>query len=417
MAGRCWLPVLTAFFLCAGNSLADVDQNWLTSIIEGIKNEYELGDSYSLAANVPLNQNPNSLQQIFQDDPADRVKQAVSGGRVYRGRRVVASAQPGALSRVLDNIEPFIKSSQGSFLVIYSEESPCGPTCTTNANQDGITAKINNVAQNWRGYAFVFSKVVRVPAADTSQLSKSFKQLGITKLGLDNIFRCYGDDPFQCTSCSSDGDVTPACVANNAPSNQEQEADEDISSVPAAGADMGEGFEMGTSVGEGLNTGIGTGSRRGEGKRGRLSRCKGPGSRKGGCKGGKGSKVRGQCKRKGSCKRKGGIKQRKGGKVRGQCKRKGSCKRKGGIKQRKGGKVRGQYKRGRGCKRKGGGRRGKGGKVKKRGKKRGRRKGRRSGKGRRGRRNKGQRGGKCRRRTKSRKGKGRSRRRGRGRKS
>lgn len=38
MAGQCLVGLVLAFFLSAGRSLADVDQNWLTGIVEGIKN-------------------------------------------------------------------------------------------------------------------------------------------------------------------------------------------------------------------------------------------------------------------------------------------------------------------------------------------------------------------------------------------
>ncbi|KAI3353566.1 hypothetical protein L3Q82_020086, partial [Scortum barcoo] len=84
MAGPCWMAVVVAFFLSAQDSLAAVDQNWLTSITEGIKNQYALGDTFSLAVNVPEGQDPNDLQQVFQDDPADKVKQTVSEGQVYQ---------------------------------------------------------------------------------------------------------------------------------------------------------------------------------------------------------------------------------------------------------------------------------------------------------------------------------------------
>ncbi|KAM7394756.1 hypothetical protein PAMP_021542 [Pampus punctatissimus] len=39
MAGLHWMAVALAFFLSTGNSLAVVDQSWLTSIVEGIKNQ------------------------------------------------------------------------------------------------------------------------------------------------------------------------------------------------------------------------------------------------------------------------------------------------------------------------------------------------------------------------------------------
>ncbi|XP_035516937.1 uncharacterized protein LOC118327622 [Morone saxatilis] len=345
MAGLCWMALVLAFFLSAGNSSAAVDQNWLASIIEGIKNQYALGDTFSLAVNVPQNQDPSNLQEVFKDDPADQVKQTVSGGQVYQGARVVAAAQSGALSHVLEKIQPFIKSSEGNVLVIYSEESPCGPTCT---NQDGIAGKINDVTQNWSGFAFAFSKVADV--SDASQQAESFKQLEISKLGLDNIFRCYKPgDSFQCTSCSSGGDVAPSCVANN----EEQGASEGTGGNVGeeTGASVGE--ETGASVGEEIPAGIGGGA---QGREGGLSKCRGRDKR--------------------GCKRRG----RKGGKVRRQCKRRGGCKGKRNGKRGKGSKVRKGRKPRRGRK---GGKRGKrrgGRKGGKRGKRRGGRKGSKKGK-------------------------------------
>ncbi|KAL7404615.1 hypothetical protein ABVT39_017169 [Epinephelus coioides] len=143
MAGLCWTAVVLALLLSTGRSSAAVDQNWLTSVIEGIKNEYDLGDTFSLAVNIPQDQDINNLQQVFQGDPADTVKQTVSKGEVYQGTRVLAATGSKALSRVLENMQPLINSSQGNFLVIYSEESP-------SANEDNITGKINDVIQNWK---------------------------------------------------------------------------------------------------------------------------------------------------------------------------------------------------------------------------------------------------------------------------
>ncbi|XP_042247462.1 uncharacterized protein LOC121883116 isoform X2 [Thunnus maccoyii] len=171
MAGLHWVAVVLVFFLSTGNSLAAVDKSWLTSIVKGIKNEYALGDTFSLAVNVPQNQDPTNLQEVFQDDPADKVKQSVSQGQVYRGSRVVAAS--GAVLNVLENIQPLITSSQGNFLIVYSEESPCGLTCTSK-NEGTVADKINDVIKNWSGYAFVFSKVVDVAAKDTSQRAESF---------------------------------------------------------------------------------------------------------------------------------------------------------------------------------------------------------------------------------------------------
>ncbi|XP_039662836.1 uncharacterized protein LOC120562943 isoform X1 [Perca fluviatilis] len=359
MAGLCWLAVVLAFFM--SDSLTAMEQDRLASIIQGIKNEYDLGDTFSLAVNIPQDQDINDLQQVFQDDPADKVKQTVSEGQVYQGTRVVAAAQPEALSRVLGNLQPLFKRSKGHFLLIYSEESPCGPTCTTNENKDRITGKINEIIQNWGSYAFVFSKVHDVPGADTPQLAESFKQLGVSKLGLDKVFRCYKpDDSFQCTSCLSDGDVTPACVANDVQSNQEQGVGGEEGTVPSTGTDTGKekgegmredsntGEEMAEGTGEEIATGEGGGTTGGKekGKGGQVS--KGRGSGKVGNKPGK-VKCKAGGKRGKGCKvrRIGGGKRGKGGKVG----------RRGGGKRGKGGKVG----------RRGGGKRGKGGKVRRRG--------------------------------------------------
>ncbi|XP_070684141.1 uncharacterized protein [Pempheris klunzingeri] len=392
MAGLCWMAVAFAFFLSAGSGLAAVNQDWLASTVEGIKDEYALGDTFSLAVNVPQNQDPDSLQQVFQDDPADTVTQTVSGGQVYRGTRMVAAAQSGALSRVLENIQPLVTSSQGNFLIIYSKESPCGPTCT-KTNEADIPAGFNNVIQNWRGYAFVFTEVV-----NTSLISK---------LGLDNIFRCYkpGDDPFQCTSCSSGEGVTTSCVTNTGPANHEQDVDEEISTVPQdtfTGEEIAPGEGMGNEVATGMWEGMG-----GNEMDGRLSKCRGGGGLQQGCRntgGGvakKGRKQRGR--RKGG---RGGV-AKKGRKQRGR--RKG---RKGGV-AKKGRKERGRRKGGRGGVAKKGrkqrGRRkgGKGGVAKKGRKQRGRRKGGRGGVAKKGRKQKGRRKGrKGRKRKGKRRGKG-----------
>ncbi|XP_065327261.1 uncharacterized protein LOC134628403 isoform X2 [Pelmatolapia mariae] len=73
MAGLCWLVMVPAFFLSPPNILAAVNQDWLTNIVAAVKNKYELGDSFSVALNIPQNQDPNSLQEVLQNDPADRM--------------------------------------------------------------------------------------------------------------------------------------------------------------------------------------------------------------------------------------------------------------------------------------------------------------------------------------------------------
>nr|XP_040025076.1 uncharacterized protein LOC120812994 isoform X2 [Gasterosteus aculeatus aculeatus] len=190
MAGLRWVVVALTFVLSAGGGSAAVDQNWLTSIIDGIKKEYALRGAFSLAVSVQQDQDVNDLQQIFQDDPADRVTEGVSGGDVYRGARVVAAGRSAALSRVLDDVQTLASSSRGGFLVIYSDRSPCDP-----ADPSGLAGKVD-VVRRWSGYAFVFSEADR--AAGSLQCP------AVSKLGLDNIFRCYepAGDALRCDSCA-----------------------------------------------------------------------------------------------------------------------------------------------------------------------------------------------------------------------
>ncbi|XP_013769813.1 cell wall protein IFF6-like isoform X3 [Pundamilia nyererei] len=375
MAGLCWLVMVPAFFLSPPNILAAVNQDWLTNIVAAVKNKYELGDSFSMALNIPQNQDPSSLQEVLQNDPADSVTGAISQDQVYKGTRVVAATQSQALSHVLHNIQPFINSSEGNVLVIYSENSPI-------SNDEGITLNISDIINNWSGYAFVFSNVADVPASDTSQLTQSFKNLEITKLGLNNIYRCYapGDDAFQCTRCSSGGDVTPTCVANPALSSQEQGTDVE---TPKPGLDTGLGNDIGNDIGTGIGTGIGTdigtdidsgippGS--GRGKEGQMSKCKG--NQRGSFKRRGGSKLRGggRCKKRSKLRRRGPG--RKGSKLgRGGRSKKGSKFRQRGP-GRKGSKL------GRGGRRRNGSKQGrKQGKGRRGSKRNGRNKSRRGGK-------------------------------------
>lgn len=310
-----WKTTLLVFFLSSGNTWAAVNQTWLTSVTQAIKNEYAPGDTFSLVVNIPENQDPNDLQPIFQDDPADKVKESVSQGQVYQGTRVVAA---GNLSSVFDNIQPLTQSSQGNVLVIYSEQSPCGPQCSST-NQDGITAKINDVIQNWSSYAFVFSKALDISAADIPQVAESFKNLEISQLGLENVFRCYKPDdaPFQCTSCYVDGNVEPSCVANEALSNPETNGNDvtntdqplqtDTGKNPAAGAVIARGSKVreGRKQRKGKN-----GVRQSKAKRGRKGK-----SRKGKKGKGRGKGRKGKNKKSGKGKR--GGKHKKRGKSRG----------------------------------------------------------------------------------------------------
>ncbi|KAM4594100.1 uncharacterized protein V3H82_026224 [Fundulus diaphanus] len=391
MAVLRWVVLVLAFFLSPQSSLAAVDENWLKDIVLHIRNEYELGDTYSLAVNVPVNQDPDSLTEVLQDDRADSVKQALSLGQVYQGTRIVAAAQSDALARVLEKVQPLIKSSEGNVLIVYSEGYP---------KANGIASKITSIIQNWRSYAFVFSKLAEVADADITKRTEEFKQQELSTFGLENIFRCYEpDDSFQCTNCRAGSDVAPSCVADMVQSNDEQEAGAEIGS-PATDSGTDEGYDSGPNnwlgpglaissnqdidegpyVAEGM-TNIMGGRRarkvrnRQKGKKGEMLKEEGEqgklgqgGKVKEGGKRGRGGRVRKGGKRgRGGRVRKGG-KRGRGSRVRKGGKRgRGSTVRKGG-KRGRGGRVRKGGKRGRGGRVRKGGKRGRGGRVRKGGK-------------------------------------------------
>ncbi|XP_008416239.1 uncharacterized protein LOC103469933 [Poecilia reticulata] len=314
MAVLCWVVLGLAVFLSPQRSLAAVNQDWLTNIIQNLKNEYALGDSYSLAVNLPVNQDLDSLAEVLKDDPADAVKQAISAGQVYQGTRVVAAVQSGALAQVLEKIQPLIKSSDGNVLIVYSEGYP---------DANGIDNKISDVVQNWKSYAFVFSKVADVADADTLQRAALFKQQELSKFGLENIFRCYEQsDSFQCTNCKAGDDVAPSCVADTIQSNGDEETAVGAPEPPA-GSD--EGAISGSN--NGIDTGSDTSEEGGEvieeGKGGKGGKVRKSGKR------GKGGKVRKSGKRGKGGKMRKSRKRGKGGKMRKSRRRKRRGKRRG----------------------------------------------------------------------------------------
>lgn len=239
----------------------------------------------------------SDLQQIFQDDPADRVTEGVSGGDVYRGARVVAAGRSAALSRVLDDVQTLASSSRGGFLVIYSDRSPCDP-----ADPSGLAGKID-VVRRWSGYAFVFSEADR--AAGSLQCA------AVSKLGLDNIFRCYepAGDALRCDSCAEASSAGGEVAGPRSLTGTDDEA--------ASGGEVGGGGGPDDAVA----------------------------SPEGPDRGRKEGKVAKQCKRKGCDKRqKGGVsrKTRKGrrGAARGEPPRGRKGKRgRGGKKRGKGGRM------------------------------------------------------------------------------
>ncbi|XP_049428526.1 uncharacterized protein si:dkey-96g2.1 [Epinephelus fuscoguttatus] len=217
MAGLCWMAVMVAFFLSAENSLA-VDQNRLASFVNGIVRQYATQGMFSLAVSIPDNQNQN-INDIFQSDPPDNVKNAINNGDVYKGPRVVAAkvlrptnGRPDhAESRVVDELNRlFRRSNPNDLLLFYVYASPCVERCSSNTHQQSILRRIQRIRQ-WRNYAFVFSKIFRASNGYTNTDAErrgALERLG-SSIGLENIFRCDG----QCTSCSYGGYVANYCVS------------------------------------------------------------------------------------------------------------------------------------------------------------------------------------------------------------
>ncbi|XP_014858255.1 PREDICTED: uncharacterized protein LOC106927293 [Poecilia mexicana] len=266
-----WVTVV--FLLSAGNTLAALDQKWLSDIVQTIKNKYQLGDTTSWAVNIPQNQDPSRLMEVLQEDPPDAVKIAVSKGDVYQGKRMTASTQSLAISHVLEKIKVSQTGNQGNIIIIYSEKYQ-------NINENGIAANINKIIQSWGRYVFVFSKVVDVADAGMPTRAELFKQQELSKFGLENIFRCYEPGgSFQCTSCGSVENVAPSCLVDTPPSNDVTELEK-------------RRIQKARGGGRGRRGGGGRRRKGGEVRRGGGRRKKGGEVRRGGGRRKKGGEVR-----------------------------------------------------------------------------------------------------------------------------
>ncbi|KAF1394556.1 hypothetical protein PFLUV_G00002260 [Perca fluviatilis] len=83
MAGLCWMAVVLAFSLSVGNTGA-IDLNEVQAIVNFILNKYSIKGQFSLAVNIPVNQDLNRLQDLFNADVATTVKNVVQSGEVYK---------------------------------------------------------------------------------------------------------------------------------------------------------------------------------------------------------------------------------------------------------------------------------------------------------------------------------------------
>ncbi|KAK2918476.1 uncharacterized protein [Channa argus] len=284
MAVLYWMAVTLAGI--AGNSLADVDQNELATIVNDILNKYTPTYSkkngnlrepmFSLAVSIPLSSKTNKYDVSQVLDRVDAVKDTIiTRCEVYTGTRLVAATLlraddvleqcpngrvpwvdvlekcpegvvtwadvkkrcPGALRghtadhseyRVLQNFNTLLSNrNKDDLLLFYSLASPCDQRCTNPDDHSNILDSVKQIL-NWKKYAFVFSRVFK-PRGNTSiepaKLNQSLEQLG-GSIGLKNVFRCKGENPMQCTSCSENGKVAPFCYSDQSVQNSVETGDQ-----------------------------------------------------------------------------------------------------------------------------------------------------------------------------------------------
>ncbi|XP_042281261.1 uncharacterized protein LOC121906467 [Thunnus maccoyii] len=241
-----WSWMLLVFLLPATGSL-DVE-NWLTPIVKIIRTEYNISDQFCVAVNIPVDQNPNQLLDVLQNDRYEKVEKVMNDtDDLYIGTRVVAvkphvedaevhvlpnmdglyigtravTAKPHvehAEVRVLHNMDGLYNQSQDNFLVFYTYLSPCALQCANLRNNRNILNDIRDITRRsyWgERHALVFGQpctVLRKREITREQLEKSF--INLKEKGFTNIFRCYFRNVYQCHSCFSDQDqgVSEVCL-------------------------------------------------------------------------------------------------------------------------------------------------------------------------------------------------------------
>nr|XP_046231724.1 uncharacterized protein si:dkey-96g2.1 isoform X2 [Scatophagus argus] len=238
MAGLCWMAVTLAFFLSAQHSVAAVDQNRLTKIVDGVLGLYGTKGMFSLAVRIPDDQNQNIqniLQTLSESDPVKPVREKFTKNEVYVGKRLVAAKVLKKQSRGADHAESRVVAHlqglwdihqnvkeknqnevKSEMLLFYVYASPCVEKCTNSRHRDNILNRIGLI-KNWQNYAFVFSKIFkpRVGKPNTPEdLKQALERLG-GAIGLVNIYRCDKQDgQMQCRSCSAGGQVDEYCFSD-----------------------------------------------------------------------------------------------------------------------------------------------------------------------------------------------------------
>ncbi|XP_028424411.1 uncharacterized protein LOC114548619 [Perca flavescens] len=238
MAGLCWMAVVLAFSLSAGNTEA-MDLGYVTDTAAIILAKCFIdANQFSVAVNIPKNQDLDTLREISEECKYLITLIGQQDG-LYKSSILVAAtpktttATNGnrytdhAEARVLDNIEPLADSSEGKSLFFYSYLSPCGAKCTNPNKNNNILKKIDNIPNDrWADSAFVFSNVFdgytdqngKYVYFSEGEIRNTLINLGQTKFGSDNIFRCSFSSTGQirCIECFINGSTEPVdgCVKN-----------------------------------------------------------------------------------------------------------------------------------------------------------------------------------------------------------
>lgn len=253
-----WSWMLLVLLLPAAGSL-DVE-NWLTPTVKIIRTEYNISRQFCVAVNIPVDQNPDQLLDVLQNDRYEKVEEVMKNNTdLYIGTRVVAAKPHNehAEFRVLHNMDGLYNQSQDNFLVFYTYLSPCAEQCANPGYRKNILNTIWEIPSCWgERYALVFGKpCTRLGEFKITreQLKKSF--IHLEEKGVTNIFRCYFQNVYQCHSCSPD-------------------QNQNVSEVCLEGAESEQGGSAGSS--QDVSTGGKRGSAEGTSRSATAKRQKGP---------------------------------------------------------------------------------------------------------------------------------------------
>ncbi|KAM4575674.1 uncharacterized protein PAE49_006108 [Odontesthes bonariensis] len=220
---RPWMMLLV---LLSGRRLSAVDVNRLTQVVRAIRTEYRIDGQFCLAANIPLNQNQGSLDQILQNNRYQQFSGTLEEGGIYESDSIIVAKHTQgdpvhAERQVLSKLPRLRRNRQGNFLLVYSYLSPCRK-CTDWNQKYNIVRTLYNSVLDWDDAAFVFTTVYSqppgAPAVTREVLENSLYDLGESMGGLNKVYRCYGPTNLQlaCHSCSIRDTASEVCLSNNA---------------------------------------------------------------------------------------------------------------------------------------------------------------------------------------------------------